>query len=180
MLKLDRQSLQWALDQALIKGDTDIFPEIFEFRAIEDQSSEILDWLSDTDVLNWSVRPSRRCLTPKHQFGFRISTQLDPADFLVFTALVYEIGEDIENRRIRTSDNIVHSYRFSPQSDGTMFDSDYGYHSFLETCRDLAGGSFNWVVLADIADFFSANISPQAEKCPECSDAKREPRARYR
>ena len=76
MLKLNRQSLNLALKQALIKGDTDIFPGIFEFRAIDDRSSDILGWLSDEDVLDWDVRPSRRCLTPKHQFGFRISTQL--------------------------------------------------------------------------------------------------------
>ena len=154
MLKLNRQSLNWALKQALIKGDTDIFPGIFEFRAIDDRSSDILGWLSDEDVLDWDVRPSRRCLTPKHQFGFRISTQLDPADFLVFTALVYEVGVDIENRRVSKSDDVVHSYRFLPQSDGTMFDSDYGYHSYLKKCKELAALNYSWVVLADIADFF--------------------------
>ena len=157
MLKLNHQSFEWALKQALNYGDTDIFPEAFEFLAINHQQDSILKWLQSEDVLKWKVRPARHCLTPKHRYGFRISTQLDPIDFLVYTALVYELGEDLEARRVPKSEKIVHSHRFEPRDDGRMFDKSFGYDTFIQQCREIAGkthNSFEWVVLADIADFF--------------------------
>jgi retron-type reverse transcriptase len=155
MLKLSRVSLEWALQQALNYGDTDIFPELFEFKAVEHDWGNIAQWLMEENILNWNVRPNRHLLIPKHRYGFRISTQLDPIDFLVFTALVYEIGIDIEGRRIPKTDNIVHSYRFDPKPDGLMFDKTYHYGTFQAQSRVLAEESrCNWVVTADIADFF--------------------------
>lgn len=151
MLALRRQSLEWALNLAIQHGDTDIFPVAFEFLAID---NSLLDWLQKEDVMHWNVRPFRRCLTPKHRYGFRISTQLDPLDFLVYTALVYEIGEDLESRRVPATEKIVHSYRFNPQADG-MYDSKYNYSTFRDAAREIADtNSYSHVVVADIADFF--------------------------
>ena len=79
---------------------------------------------------------------------------MDPADFLVYTALVYEIGHELEERRITESDNVVHSYRFQAQKNGAMYNHQYGYHSFLQECGDLVDRDYDWVVLADVADFF--------------------------
>lgn len=154
-LKLTDASLDWALKHALTWGDTDIFPDIFEFRAIADDWNKIKASLRESDILSWKVRPFRRCLVPKHRFGFRISTQLDPLDFLVFTALVREIGEKLELVRIPASENIVHSYRFSPDNDGRMFSDKYTYRSFQKASHDACEeyGSL-YVVIADIADFF--------------------------
>lgn len=105
--------------------------------------------------LNWNVRPKRHLLAPKHRYGFRISTQLDPINFLVFTALVYEAGIDIERRRVSKTENIVHSYRFDPKADGLMYDNAYNFGTFQEQSRLLAEEpTCNWVVTADIADFF--------------------------
>ena len=154
MLRINRNSLTWALNQALNYGDTDIFPEVFEFKAIEHSWNDMTNWLENEDVLNWNVRPPRRCITPKHQFGFRISTQLDPIDFLIFTAIVYEIGADLESRRVPKEERIVHSYRFSPQPDGRMFDEAYTYDSFMQRSKELVEEEYEWIVVADIADFF--------------------------
>jgi hypothetical protein len=154
-LKLSDDALDWALKQALRYGDTDIFPDIFEFHAIQDNWDKIKLSIQSTDILSWKVRPSRRCLVPKHRFGFRISTQLDPLDFLVFTALVKEIGEKLEALRIPSSENIVHSYRFSPYGDGQMFSEKYTYRSFQQASRDACEKhSSSYIVIADIADFF--------------------------
>lgn len=154
MLKLTRSSLEWALKQALEHGDTDIFPPAFEFQAINHRKDAIFQWIEGEDILQWNVRASRRCITPKHLYGFRISTQLDPVDFLIFTALVYEIGSDLERRRVAKNEGIVHSFRFDPKPDGDMYDKSVGYESFVHRSQELADDNVSWVILTDIADFY--------------------------
>lgn len=161
MLKLKKESLKWALSLAINHGDTDIFPTAFEFEAIMHDSQintpghkSIIDEMSEQNILEWRTRPFRSCLMPKHQYGFRVSTQLDPLDFLVYTALIYEIAHDIESRRVPATDNIVHSYRFKP-TDNSMFDPEYNYSTFRRRSQELADtDKFSHVVVADIADFF--------------------------
>lgn len=154
-LTIGDASLDWALRHALAWGDTDIFPECFEFPAIQESWEVVKKRLQGTDVLEWTVRPYRRCLVPKHRFGFRISTQLDPLDFLVFTALVYEAGSKLEGTRIPVSQRIVHSYRFEPDADGRMFSDDHTYRTFQQASHDLCERLRpSHVLIADIADFF--------------------------
>lgn len=169
LLKLRSESLEWALKHIEHYGDTDIFPVPFEYEAIRfswnistrelPEGSTLKEYLRNQDILKWNVRDSRRSLTPKHKYGFRLSTQLDPLDTLVYLALVYEIGEDIESKRIATDRNVSFSYRFKPNDDGGMFDSETNYGSFLNYCAgkvdELTGdGNIKYVVVADIADFF--------------------------
>lgn len=164
MLKLKKESLDWALKHALSHGDSDIFPRAFEFRAIEFDWDYIRDSLTSENLLQWKSRPLRKCLSPKHGYGFRIATQLDPLDFLLFTALMYEIGVDIEKARIPKSEGIVHSYRFKPHDDGSMFDSNFGFDTFRQRSSELASsGSYSYVVVTDIADFFPRLYSHRVE-----------------
>lgn len=154
-LILTDAALDWALAHALRFGDTDIFPEILEFKAIEEDWSNIKGYIQRNDILEWKIRPTRRCLVPKHRFGFRISTEIDPLDFLVFTSLTHEVGEKLEASRIPTFENIVHSYRFAPSTDGRLFSEDYTYRSFQSASRDACiEYKPTHVVIADIADFF--------------------------
>lgn len=154
-LTLSDVALDWSIKHGLTWSDTDIFPDLFELKAIFSDWNNVKASIKNIDILDWKVRPHRRCLVPKHRFGFRISTQLDPLDFLVLTALTYEIGEKLEAFRIPTIDKIVHSYRFSPDSDGRMFSEKFTYRSFQQASRD-ACENYNpsHVVIADIADFF--------------------------
>jgi hypothetical protein len=154
-LILTDNSLDWALRHAENWGDTDIFPELFEFAAIRESWSELKATLTSTDILEWSVRPSRRCLVPKHRFGFRVSTQLDPVDLLVFTALIHEVGEKLEAIRVPAESGIVHSYRFHPGVDGRMFSDQFTFRSFQNASHAaLERLKPTHVVIADIADFF--------------------------
>ncbi len=154
-LRISRDSLSWSLRQALNYGDTDIFPALFEFQAIEHDQERVFSWIESEDLLRWKVRTQRRCLAPKHKFGFRIATQLDPIDFLIFTALVYEIGTDLERSRVSTDKQIVHSYRFHPDDTGRMYDQNIGYHTFTRRSRQIMRDeSIKFVIVADIADFF--------------------------
>lgn len=154
-LTLSEAALDWSLKHAAAWGDTDIFPKSFEFAAIADDWKDVKASIQSADILQWTVRPFRRCLVPKHRFGFRISTQLDPLDFLIFTALIREVGEKLEACRIPVADNIVHSYRFLPDGDGRMFSDEYTYRSFQKASHDACDESApTHVVIADIADFF--------------------------
>ena len=123
MLKLSRHSLTWALHHALSRGDTDIFPSAFEFRALEHHWEDMLDHLAGQDALKWVSRPLRRCLSPKRRLGFRVATQLDPLDFLLFAALVYEVGQDLESHRLAHSGGAgLHSSFASVRSGGRRDD----------------------------------------------------------
>lgn len=154
-LTLSESALDWALQHSLSYGDTDIFPDTFEFEAIAHSWDEIRAIIRDMDVSKWTVRASRRCLVPKHRFGFRVSTQLDPLDFLVFTSLIKEVGKKLEATRVPAVKGIVHSYRFQPSADGGMFADEYTYATFQnashKACQRL---NPSHVVVADIADFF--------------------------
>lgn len=154
-LVLSDSALDWSLTHALAYGDTDIFPEAFEFAAIAEDWGRIKTIIRNEDVSAWSVRAYRRCLVPKHRFGFRISTQLDPLDFLVFTTLIREVGKKLESMRIPLDQDIVHSFRFQPASDGRMFSDKHSYASF-QRASHKACESYkpSHVVIADIADFF--------------------------
>jgi hypothetical protein len=153
---LSAESLNWALKHVGNYGDTDIFPVPFEFEAIRHSwDLRLCYFLSRLDLHQYKARPHRRCLSPKHRFGFRVSTQLDPFDMLIYTALIYDLGADIEQRRIPVNKQIVHSYRFKPDGQGRFFDPAVGYDTFIQQSARLASsGGFDTVVVADIADFF--------------------------
>lgn len=155
-MKLQAATLDWALRHIENFGDTDIFPVPFEFEAIRwDWDAKIKPWLSNSDMLQWQVRPYRRCLSPKHSFGFRMSTQPDPIDSIIYTSLVAEIGDDIEAARLPKSNNISFSYRFNAAPDGRMYDPNYNWDTFQQHSKQLAEtGTFSYVVTADIADFY--------------------------
>lgn len=156
MLQLAERSLDWALLHIENYGDTDIFPIPFEFEAIRNRwEQDIRPWIRSQDILKWIPRPYRRCLTPKHRYGFRIATQLDPLESIVFTSLVLEIGKDIESVRIPKEENIAFSHRFAPKVSGKMYNAEYSWDSFQDYCRELVkSNEYSYVVLADIADFY--------------------------
>lgn len=157
MLSLQEKSLDWALDHALIMGDTDVFPIPFEYQAIKHDWDNLRLFLSQQNVLNWQTRPHRILIAPKGKYGFRVITQLDPLDFLIFAAIVYELGPDIESRRIPTNRNIVFSYRYSPDSSGRLFDANIGYSDFIEESLGVVNqGEMTHVAIADITDFYQS------------------------
>lgn len=157
MLTLQQESLNWALNHALNQGDTDVFPVPFEYQAIEHDWDSVWPELHSSNILDWPTRPPRTLLSPKAKYGFRAITQLDPLDFLVFSALVFEIARDIESRRVPTDRNIVFSYRVSTDAQGQIFDPDVGYRQFVERCRAKLAGKTDGIYVAttDISDFYS-------------------------
>ena len=155
MLTLKLKSLDWALNQAELLGDSAIFPLPFEFEAIRNDWDELRMILSQENILKWEVRPHRECLSLKTDHSFRIATHLDPLDWLVYTAAVYEMGQDLESYRMPLDEEVVFSWRFAPKSDGTMFSRGTSYRDFREKSLELSGeNDYEFVVVTDIADFF--------------------------
>ncbi len=126
MLRLNPSSLDWALEHVKRFADTDVLPLPFEYSAIEDVWTDIKAYLLAQDVMNWKVRPHRTLLAPKSRYAFRVVTQLDPLDFLIFAALVHEIAKDVEAIRVPASSNVVFSYRLLPAAGGQLFDGRRG------------------------------------------------------
>jgi hypothetical protein len=146
VVKLKIASLNWALKSAEKFGDTSEFPLPFEYAAIRSDWKNIREYLSQQDILNWSTRTERSVLAPKSHFGLRVITQLDPLDSLVFAALIYELGDEIETSRIPAKETTVFSFRFRPEANGQMLDPTISYSDFLHRCEGLsASGEFSHV-----------------------------------
>lgn len=157
MLNLQPPSLDWALKHLEEFGDTDVLPIPFEYKAIRHDWSAVRNHLAQQDILSWSVRSSRTMLAPKARHGFRVITQIDPLDLLVFTALIREVCEDIEKSRIPKSSKVIFSYRVRPKRAGQLFDPKTGYRSFLDRSRRILSrnSEFSHIVITDISDFYS-------------------------
>ncbi|MFL5339140.1 MAG: RNA-directed DNA polymerase [Gemmataceae bacterium] len=157
MFSVKRSSLDWALLHAEKYGDTDVYPLPFEFSALRHDWTRVAQQLVRQDLHNSEVRPHRRFLSPKARHGFRIVTQLDPIDFLLFTATIREIGSTIEASRVDCAQEVVFSYRFTPLSDGQIFDPMVGFGAFQQSTRAFLDENLNvtHVVVTDIADFYA-------------------------
>lgn len=154
-LALQAYSLDWALAQALLSSDTNVFSRCFEFKALHHDWIEVRKWLRGSDILDWHVSSTRSTLAPKHALGFRKVTQLDPVDYVIFTSLVREVGKQLEKSRIPAADNIVFSNRFDPHSSGRIYSDRYTYMDFqIESRRICTEEDYPYVVMTDIADFF--------------------------
>ena len=152
---LSNDSLDWALQHAEQFGDTIFLPAAFEYQAIRHYWNEIRTWLSQQNMVKWKPRPGRRLLAPKSRFSFRYITQLDPLEYLAFTALLHTVGPELERTRVPIADRTVFSWRFVIGPNGQMYDPDCDWLQFTERCEELAReSSTSWVVVADIADFF--------------------------
>ena len=155
MLLVTAEALDFALDHVERHGDTDILPPAFEFQALRMSWKHARKYLADQDLDNWSLRPSRSCLSPKGYLGYRIATQLDPLDTLLLTALIYEVGSDIEKARVPSDRDTVFSHRFKPDDEGSLFSNEITYDTFRLRSLYLANNNQDgWVVLTDIADFY--------------------------
>jgi len=155
MFKLSGDSLDWALAHVERFGDTDIFPRPFEFQAMRHSWDATKTYLANQDLDAWKTRPKRTCLTPKGKYAYRLSTQLDPLDALVYLGLVFEIGGQLEASRLPAADRIVLSHRFSPEPDGQLYSRGSNWTTFLNRSGELADETgVSHVVVADISDFY--------------------------
>lgn len=166
MLKLKENSIKWALNHINKYNDTYVFPMPFEFEAINENKDEVIKHIKRIDVSSFGLQTYRSEITPKNQVGFRISTQLDPIDSIIYNAVLYEIHEVIENARIPITEEIVFSYRMKPKEDGTLYDANCDWKEFNDKAYEICQtGEYSYVVVSDIADYFASIYLHNVETC---------------
>lgn len=166
-MNLNKETLSWSLAHHERFGDTDIFPVPLEYEAIRQQWSGVLPQLLALDMRTFQTSAYRRAMTPKSRFGFRVATQLDPIDSLVYAGLVYEIAKDLEGYRDRRSSCRVFSHRVSRDpASGQLYEPTWNYDRFKkhlsEKCSEYDDG---WVVVTDVADFYTRIYHHPLENC---------------
>lgn len=166
---LQEGSLDWALDHALRFGENELLPPLFEYDAINYDWSTVRQYLLNQNLLEWKVRPYRELLVPKrlhYKYAFRVIIQIDPLDFIIFAALVKELGADIESKRVPIDRNIIFSHRYLPTEEGWLFNEDIGYSQFRAQSKKILEQEpeFTHVLKVDIANFYQNIHLPLLEK----------------
>ncbi|MRN56855.1 reverse transcriptase domain-containing protein [Paenibacillus monticola] len=156
MLKLNGRSLDWSLKHINKFNDSYVFPRPFEFEAITEFWDDVKKNLLEFDVYSKGIRQYRTTITPKSSVGFRICTQLDPLDSIMYNAIIYEIHKEIESARVPANLDIVFSFRLNPTSDGGLYDPNYNWNTYNEKAKEILEleDEYSYVVMTDITDFY--------------------------
>lgn len=153
-MKLNEESIRWAIEHIYMEGDTDLFPKPKEIDIIYENKESVSQIISEIDLSNYNWNPSRRFVIPKTELSYRVATQLDPIDSIVLAAIIYEYGEKIESRRIPIERGTIFNYRFSPNELGYLYSGYKSWNEFWEKSLEKSK-AYNFVVYVDIADFYN-------------------------
>lgn len=153
-MKLEPSSIEWAINSLYKRDDTDLFPKLAEFRIASDLLPESRDKIADLDISSSLPAASRRFIVPKGELSYRAATQLDPLDSIIFTALIYQFGQLIEDKRRPIHESTVFSYRFDPSDDGELYQSHGAWNAFWSHCLEMSR-EHNFALLVDVSDFYN-------------------------
>ncbi|MBD1903511.1 RNA-directed DNA polymerase [Trichocoleus sp. DQ-A3] len=156
-MKLEETSLEWALKHLTKYYDSDFYPKLFEYEAIAHYWSEVKSYIQGLDLLTYAPKTPFSSLAFKASGTFRVVHQLDPIDAIIYTALVYEVSQIIEEYRIPATERIACSYRIETSVKGSFFDKDSdGWSNYIEKSENLAiSYQEGYVLLCDITDFYN-------------------------
>lgn len=156
MIKLKENHLEWALKHLQKYSHSDFYPKLFEFAAISHNWQAVKEYLLSLDMSTYEPKSPMTCLALKPNGTFRVAHQLEPIDSLIYTALIREVCDTIEEYRIPESENIACSYRIKPDTEGSFFSKDTGWDIFTSRTDDLIKKFENgYVIFADITDFYN-------------------------
>ncbi len=151
-MKIAEDSIKWAIKHLTEYGDTDLFPSPVEFDIISQEKDYVFNKLKEIDISSYNFNSSRRFVIPKDELSYRIATQLNPIDSILFSAILHEHGQLIESKRASTDQ--VFSYRFSPEEDGQLYDSDSSWDKYWQKCEEKLR-IYKYVAYVDISDFYN-------------------------
>ena len=151
-MRLQSSSIHWAIDFLANHADGDLFPRLREFDAIVGQRTYFTALLEKSDISQFAPGPPRRFIVPKDEISYRQATQLDPQDSIILSALLYQHGQGIEDRRL--DKQIVYSYRFGPSEDHGLYSSQSAWNEFWDDAKALAERS-SVILYCDIADYYN-------------------------
>jgi hypothetical protein len=149
-MKLNEDSIKWAIQHLSEFGDTDLFPYPVELKIISDNKEDVLNKVKDINIGDYNFSASRRFMIPKDELSYRIATQMNPIDSILFCALMHQFGGQIESKRASTDK--VFSYRFSPETNGKLYSSESTWEKYWEKCEEKAR-HYKYVAYLDISDF---------------------------
>ncbi len=157
MPTVKENALEWSLRHLTRYYDSDFYPKSFEFEAIGSNWPSVKDYILSLDLLEYTPKSPVISLAPKANGTFRIVQKLDPIDSLIYTALVYELHQIIEDYRIPASKNIACSYRIKPDVNGSFFDRDKnGWNNYKRRIKKLSKKyKDGYVISCDITDFYN-------------------------
>lgn len=168
---LSSDALDWALTHVLRFGDTDIFPVPFEFDCIKQAWNWLRPELEKTNLTQYRTRSTWRMLVPKPGGGFRVATQLDPIDTIIYAAACYEAAPQIEASRVPRDRRIACSYRVELDPKGRLFAPESGWPEYHDHSKELAEtGLYTHVLIADIADFYNQIYSHRVQSALELAN----------
>ncbi|MFW9262017.1 RNA-directed DNA polymerase [Nostoc sp. CALU 546] len=151
-MSLSSDSIHWSIKFVHSHSDGDLFPKILEFDAINQMADEFVKLVEGKDLSLFPPGSCRRFIVPKDEIAYRQATQLDPQDSILFTALIYQYGQGIENRRLPNTK--VFSYRFKPDATLGLYASQTAWNDFWQSAY-TESKSFNTILYCDIADFYN-------------------------
>ncbi|MDQ7096848.1 RNA-directed DNA polymerase [Desulfosporosinus sp. PR] len=156
-----KKYFEFALDNIVKFGDTDIFPFPIENHLFYDKRTEAVDLLLEMyanfgTYINDVSPMFDNMLAAAGYTGFRWATQIDPIWNAYYLGLVLSISEEIEETRIPKEKNNVFSYRIKfDDNEKTIYDTEYGWRKFQEHSLELAKSSdYKYVLLCDISNFY--------------------------
>lgn len=153
-MKINEDSVKWALKSLENLGDSDLFSRPFELSIIKELGESASSSIAALDISDFGYGPSRRFIVPKDDLSYRTASQLDPLNSIILTALISEYGGLIESHRRPKDEKKVFSYRFKPDDGGQLYDSANSWNDFWSRCYDQSK-AYSHVVILDVADFYN-------------------------
>ncbi|RJG21164.1 Retron-type reverse transcriptase [Paenibacillus thiaminolyticus] len=151
-MMLTKDSINWAIDFIQNHSDGDLFPRILEINAISSYIDDFVALIEGKDLTQFTPGACRRFIVPKDEISYRQATQLDPQDSIILTSIIHQFGSGIEARRLHN--NIVYSYRFSPDISHGLYSSKTAWNDFWKTAYEKSR-TYEFVLYCDIADYYN-------------------------
>ncbi len=150
---LTDDSLEFAKEHIQKFYASDFFPKALEYDALWHSWDEVKAELKSKNVEKHWVLPLVTKTSFKPDGTFRVVHQLEPLNAIVYTALAYQIAEDIENARVPIGQHVAYSYRIHLDG-GSFFASGNGFDAFTRRSEQLTT-SFQYILVTDITDFYN-------------------------
>ncbi len=151
-MTLKSNSIEWAIEFVEKHGDGDLFPKILELKAILDKKNDFISLIEGKPLNDFKPKSCRRFIVAKDEISYRQATQLHPQDSILLSALVYQFGKGIEDRRV--DETQVFSYRFSPTMEEGLYSSKSAWNNFWGAAHRKSQNS-SVILYCDIADFYN-------------------------
>ena len=150
---LTDESLEFAKEHIQKFYASDFFPKAIEYEALWYSWSEVKAELKSKNVDKYWVLPPVATTSFKPKGTFRVVHQLEPLDAIIYTALTYQVAENIEQARVPIAQNVACSYRISVE-EGSFFAAGNGFESYTKKSEELSS-KYKYILVTDITDFYN-------------------------